>query len=154
MGVQISSIFGSSTTITATGLASLANGSALALAGQSNISSSEGAQLIRVYYSIMTGTSPTNLNTFSFYLLQGDASSPNLYTDGAPTAGGSVTLVTAKPIEVVQVTATSNQAYVGSFVIRNPGPYWGIAVLNNTGVALNATGTNFSIRYVTESVST
>ncbi len=48
------------------------------------------------------------------------------------------------------MTASSDVAYRGSFKIYNPGPAWGIAVVHDTAVNLNATGGNHAIRYVTE----
>ena len=157
MGTQISSIFGASTAITVTGFASLASstsGVGYQTALISNISSSEGAMIIRVYYKITTGTTPTVNNTFQFYLLQGDAASPTITTDNASASAGGLTIVNAPCLAVVPVSASSNVAYYGSFVIRNPGPLWGICIVNSTGAALNATGSNFTMTYVTESIST
>lgn len=156
MGTQVSSIFGASTAITVTGFASLTSSTnaGYQTALISNITSSEGAMIVRVYYKITTGTTPTVNDTFQFYLLQGDAASPTITTDNASTSAGALTVVTAPLLAVVPVTATSNVAYYGSFIIRNPGPLWGICIVNSTGAALNATGSNFTMTYVTESIST
>lgn len=161
MGIQVSSIFSGSTLITFSStagvLAGLASGSSCVSPGIPNISSSEGAINIRIYYVVETGTSPTANGTINFYLLQGDANPPTIYTDNAPTSSGAWTPngpVTAALIHVATVTSTSNTSYYGSFVIRNPGPYWGFGIQNNTGAALNATFGNFLFKYVTESIST
>lgn len=156
MGIPVNSYFNTSTAITATTLAGLLAGTGYALPGISNISSSVGGMVLRVYFLVTTGTNPIANGTIQFYLLQGDANPPNIYTDGAPTAGGTYTPISSQLVAIVPVTSTSNQKYYGSFVIRNPGPYWGIAVYNNTGVALygTASSTYFLLNYVTESIST
>ena len=154
MGTPVNSYYngGSSTpsTITATGLDSLVNASAYSLGLISNINGSfEGAMIIRVYYKIVTASSPTAGDSITFYLLQGDNGSNA--TDGATTSAGTITIYTASSISVIQIASTIT-TYQGSFIIRNPGPQWGIAVLNNSGVSLASSG--HSITYVTESIST
>lgn len=156
MGTQVSSIYGASSamTITLASLASSTSGVGRQSTLVSNISASEGAMIVRVYYKITTGTSPTVNTPILLYLLQGDAASPNITTDNAGASDAGLTVVNAPLVAVIQVTATSNQTYEGSFIVRNPGPLWGLAVVNSTGVNLNATGGNHAIRYVTESIST
>jgi hypothetical protein len=132
-------------------LASLADGSAR----QSDmINNVDNAQMVRVFYEITTGTSPTNNNDISIYSLHGDAPNisggSNIRTDNAGLSDADITIETASVVEIITIDATSDKTYRGSFLIRNPGPEWGIAVENNTGVALNATGGNHSIFYITE----
>ena len=144
-------------TISLGGLASSTAGVGRQSTMVSNISSSEGAQMVRVFYLVETGTSPTVNTGIAFYLLQGDAASPNISTDNAGATDAGITVVTAQLIHVAQVSASSNISYYGSFLIRNPGPLWGIAVVNSTGVALHGSAgstDNHLMRYVTESVST
>ena len=118
------------------------------------IDNTDNAQMIRVYYKIMTGTSPTDNRTIEFYLLHGDdptqSGGSNIRTDNAGASDASITIETAKIGEVILTDNTSDKTYRGSFVIRNPGPEWGIAVKNGTGVALNATGSNHELRYIIE----
>jgi hypothetical protein len=110
-------------------------------------------QMIRVYFDITTGTSPTTGKTIQFYLLnRDDHSSPNISTDNAGSSDAGLTIVTAPLVYVVQTDATSDKHYRGSFLIRNPGTSWAIAIVHDTGVALNATGSNHSIRYCGENV--
>ena len=154
MGTPVNSYYngGSSSpsTITATGLNSLANASAYSLGLISNINGSfEGAMIVRVYFTIVTSASPVAGDTISFYLLQGDNASNS--TDGSTTSPGSITIGTASIASVIQISSGVT-TYKGSFVIRNPGPQWGVAVSNNSGVSLASSG--HSITYVTESIST
>ena len=154
MGTEIYSLFndGASSpfTYTATALNSLANGTTESLGLLSNINGNfEGDQIIRVYYKIVTAGSPVAGDTITFYLLQGDNGSNA--TDGATTSTGTITIQTAKAMDVIQI-ASGVTTYQGSFIIRNPGPQWGIAVANNSGVSLASSG--HSITYVTESPST
>jgi hypothetical protein len=157
MSVAVYSLFGSSTVITCTlnGLANSAAGVGRQSAQVVNTSSNEGAQLVRVFFQITTGTSPTANTPVTFYLLQydGPTGSINVATDGAAGSDAGITIVTASIVGVLTIPSTaSNTAYSGSFLIRNPGPYWGLAVVNNSGVALAGSGQ--VLRYIIENVST
>ena len=66
-------------------------------------------------------------------------------TDLGATSGGTFTPQSAQLVNVLQVTATANTVYKGSFIIRNPGPFWGIGVLNNTGYAFNSTNSTSNV---------
>lgn len=129
-------------------LASLAD----AGARQSNIVNNENdAQIIRVYFKVTTGTSPVDNKTIEFYLLTGDkVTTPDIITDGAGASDAGITIESAPQVNVVTVDNNSDKTYQDSFLIRNPGVSWGIAVKNNTGVALNSTGTNHKLTYVRE----
>lgn len=155
MGTAIKASFGSSTVMTIT-LAGLANSTA-GVGRQSTMinNATIASQLVRVYFQIETGTSPTANNTILLYLLQGDnPASSNVRTDNAGASDAGITIVTAALVDVIQVTSSSNTKYYGSFLVRNPGPEWGIAVVNSSGASLNATTANHIIRYVTEDVTT
>lgn len=131
-------------------LASLADGSAR----QSTlIDNTDKAQLVTVYFDITTGTSPTANRTIEFYLIKGDnPAGSNIRTDNAGASDAGITIDVAKLADVVQTDGTSDKHYRGSFQIQNPGVEWGIAVKNNTGVALNSTGGNHKLQYVEENV--
>lgn len=155
MGTPIHASFGSSTALTIS-LGSLAS-STSGVGRQSTLvdNSTTQTQMVRVFYKVETGTSPTANTTILFYLLQGDnPASSNIRTDNAGASDAALTVVTASCVGVCQVSSSSNTTYYGSFLIRNPGPEWGIAVVNSTGVALNATGGNHVLRYVAEDVTT
>jgi hypothetical protein len=147
---KIQAEHGASIAMTIT-LASLAT-STVGVGRQSTmIDNTDNAQMVRVYYKVTTGTSPTVNKSIQFYLLCGDdPSSSNIRTDNAGASDAALTVVTATLVNVVQTTATSDVTYRGSFLIRNPGIEWGIAIVHDTGVNLNATAGNHSIRYVTE----
>ena len=129
-------------------LASLADASAR----QSNmVNNNDDAQMIRIFFEITTGTSPTTNKIIEFYLLTGDQhTTPNIITDGAGQSDAGIIIESAPLVNAIQTDGTSNKTYQGSFLIRNPGASWGIAVLNNTGVALNSTGSNHEMTYVRE----
>ena len=109
--------------------------------------------------SIQVGTSPTDGNTISIYLY-GTYDGTN-YTAGASgtdlayTADGEETLL--RLADVITVDATSDQDYVWgpvsvSSVFGNSPPgipsKWGVVVKNDSGAALNATGTNNEVQFV------
>lgn len=105
--------------------------------------------------SIQTGTTPTVDTTIDIYAygsydgtnFTGGASG----SDAAYTADGEELLF--RLVESITVDATSNQDYVfGPVSIASlfggvlP-ETWGIVMKNNTGAALNATGTNNEIQF-------
>lgn len=150
MANQILAEHGSSTALTIT-LASLAT-STTGVGRQSTfVDNTDNAQMIRIYFDITTGTSPTANKSIQFYLLcRDDHASPNIATDNAGGSDAGITIVTASLVNVVQTTNTSDTHYRGSFLIRNPGISWAIAVVHDTGVNLNSTSGNHILRYVIE----
>ena len=155
MGTPVYSFFGLSTSMTIS-LNTLATATGRQSTLIENSALNEGAMMVRVFYSIKTGTGPTANSTVVFYLIQGDnvaSGGANIRTDGAGATDAAFTPVTASIMNVVQVSGTTGVVYTGSFLIRNPGPEWGIGVVNNTGVSLDSSAGG-SLRYVTESVST
>lgn len=148
---EIKANFGTSTALTMT-LASLASSTA-GVGRQSNLVDNTTAlgQMIRVYYQVTTGTTPTANKTIQFYLITADApTTPNIITDAAGTTDAGITIVNAPLVHVVQTNGTSDITYQGSFLIRNPGRAWAIAVVHDTVAALNATSGNHEMRYVIE----
>lgn len=93
-----------------------------------------------VYLKIKLGTSPSANQSVYIYLIRDDGVS-NVRTDGA---GATDAAWTAKNAELIGVLNTGQSPATGDiiqdgFLVRRPGPKWGIGVVNNTGVAL-ATG--------------
>ena len=138
-------------TVMAITLASLAS-SVVGVGRQSTlINNVDDAQLVHVFFLITTGTSPTADRTISFYLIKGDdPASSNIRTDGAGASDAGLTVETADLVYAVATDATSNKGYRGSFLLVNPGPEWGIAVVHDTAVVLNSTGGNHILRFVDE----
>lgn len=154
MATRIHADHGASTSLAAT-LASLATSTAGVGRQSDMVNNLDNAQMVRIFFLITTGTSPVANKTIQFYLINGDdPSSSNIRTDGAGASDAGLTVVTAPLVYVVQTNGTSNQPYRGSFLIRNPGPEWGIAVVHDTGVNLHATGSNHSLRYAIEDQTT
>lgn len=163
MGTPVYSYLGGSTTMSIT-LASLASSATYPFAGRQtaminnenlNSTTNDGAMLIRVYYQISLGTTPTTNNVVQFFLLQGDAATPNITSDNAGLTDAAITIVTSSLVHVFQVpVATSWASYYGSFVVRNPGPLWGVAVVNSSGSPFNSTAAMQSLRYVQEYITT
>lgn len=148
MANEIKDKFGTSTALTIT-LASLGNNSAR----QSTIVDNTTAryQDVLVYVKIKLGTSPTGNTAVNVYVIRddNDATTPHR-SDGAGSSDASMTILNARPIGALRTKsspATGDVLY-GEFVVSRPGPKWGIAVENKTGVALDATGSNHWARYV------
>lgn len=156
MASTISANFGTATALTIT-LASLAS-SSVGVGRQSALVDNTGNlnlyQKIHIYWKITTGTSPTANTPISFYLIKADKnSSADSITDGAGVSDLGLTIVSAKQIDGIIVSSSSNVTYQGDCVINNPGPVWGIAVVQGTVVALNSTVGNHGIWFVGENQS-
>lgn len=116
------------------------------------INNEDIGQMVRIFYSITTGTSPTAGGTIDFYLLSGNLAGTPIRTDNAGASDAGITIVNAPRVDSAQIDGTSDKTYKGSFLVRNPGPEFGIAIVNNTGVSLNATPSNHEVTYTIENV--
>jgi hypothetical protein len=150
MANEIKAKYGASTALTIT-LASLATSTA-GVGRQSTMvdNSSNKFQRVHVFFLVTTGTSPTANKGIMFYLIKGDDPTANIRTDNAGASDAALTVVTADQVYGAATSNVSDTGYRGSFVIENPGPAWGIAVVHDTAVNLNATAGNHSIRFVGE----
>lgn len=135
-------------------LASLANGSARQ---SSMISNSNNYPAAIIYLCLKSGGSaPTAGPGYEIYLLRGDASSPNIVSDGAGASDAAITIENSKLLDVIQVTATSAKNFyvvIDTSRLGPLGPYWGIAVKNTSGQALDSTEGNhkkYFVYYVPE----
>ena len=147
MPSEIKDKFAASTALTIT-VAGLGNGSAR----QSTIvdNTTDRFSRVIVYAKIKQGTSPTGNRTVTAYLIRDDNNGTNHRTDGAGASDATITVLNAQLIGIMNnkaSPATGDLVY-GEFVIDNPGPKWGIAIQNDTGVALDATGSNHWVRFV------
>jgi hypothetical protein len=153
MAVTSTTVYGGVVALTIT-LASLANS---ATAGrQSTVvdNTSDVAIDSIVQVKVTTGTTPTNGNLIQVWAF-GTADGTN-YSGGAGTTDAGFTPTNVNNMRLLEsftVTSTSNITYVsGSHSIANAfggtmPRKWGIFVLNNSGVALNATAGNHSVQY-------
>lgn len=106
-----------------------------------------------VYLAIMSGATPPTLNTvYEVYLLRGDDASASTYrTDAAGAADAGIVIENAVLLGTIKVTATANKKFYGEFDTKPLGPLgpeWGIAIVNNSGQALNPTEANHFKGYV------
>lgn len=145
MANNILTPYGSKTSLTIT-LASLANSTA-GVGRQStmvdNTTTKYGAALIDVKIQ-SGGSTPTAGNLYLVYLLRGDDPSSSTYrTDGAGASDAGITINNANLIGSIRATANANTLFYGDFdtaALGPLGPEWGIAVVNSSGQALNASG--------------
>ena len=142
MPSRIHAQHGASTAMTIT-LASLASSTAGVGKQTTLVSNDDDAQMVRVYFKVTTGTTPTANKSIQFYLITGDdPSSSNIRTDNAGASDAGITILSARLVNVVQTNSTSNTTYRDSFLIRNPGREWGIAIVHDTVANLHATAGN------------
>lgn len=142
---EIKSKLGSSAGLTIT-LASLASSTA-GVGRQSTLidNSTNLYKKVHIYGKITTGTSPTANRSIYVYAIKGDGT---IRTDGAGASDAALTVVNAQLIAAMVTDSTSDKAYYFDCVLEDPGSEWGIAVVHDTGVNLNATGGNHDINYV------
>lgn len=147
---EIKDLFGASTALTIT-LASLAS-STTGVGRQSTIvdNTSTRYQDVFVYVKITQGTTPTGNKAVYVYLIRDDDNASNYRTDGAGTTDAALTVQNAILVGAMRnlaVPSTGDVLY-GDFLITKPGPRWGIAIVHDTGVDLNSTGSNHYVRFV------
>ncbi len=146
MANEIKDKFGSSTAFTIT-LASLADGSGR----QSTIvdNSANRYQDVLIYVRIKTQSGASGDSTVAVHLVRDDNNASNHRSDGAGASDAALTVVNAPLVGVVKVRSAGGvQTEYGEFLIHRVGPKWGIAIVNNTGAALDSTGSNHWARYV------
>ena len=114
------------------------------------ITNSDNYPAALVHLKITVGTSPTANTNLRVYLLRSDGT---IADDNAGASDAAITIVNAPLLGQILVdAATSDTAYYGVFDTSHLGALgssWGIAVKNETGVALNSTGGNHDCNYVT-----
>jgi hypothetical protein len=131
-------------------LASLAAGNGRQSTMISNSNQRPGAL---VYVKIRTGgVAPNAGETVDVYLLRGnDAASSNYRSDGAGASDAAISILNAHILGQIVVTANTATDFYGEWDTAALGPLgseWGIAVVNNTSQALDATEANFYKGYV------
>ena len=144
--------FGASTafTITLAGLASSVAG----VGQQSTLldnkdAGSRGHRRALVFFKITLGANPTANKSVAFYLIRGDDHGTPSRTDAAGANDAGLTVKNAQCCYVAQnITAVTGEVVQGEFVIENLGPEWGIAVVHDTAVNLDADAGDHHVRYV------
>jgi hypothetical protein len=96
-----------------------------------------------VALAIKAGTTPTANSLIYVYLIRDDNDTP-VIDDNGGASDAAITIVNAPLLGVILVnSATSNLVYSRIFDTSQLGPLgpkWGIAIVNSSGVALNASG--------------
>lgn len=102
-----------------------------------------------VYLEIQSGTAPTAGTRYDVYLLRGDGTS--YVSDGGGASDAAITIENAVPLCSIVVTNTLNKTFyreIDTLALgERLGAEWGIAVVNNTNQALNASGHTAAYRY-------
>ena len=146
-------------------LASLADDNTNGLAGRESIAVDNTSNLDLDHLltgKIRTGTSPTANRTIEIWayapisMSSGTPTYPDVFdgTDSAETATSRNVLTSALAwVASITTDSTSNRDYflrpisIANLFGGQLPPYWGIFVINRTGVALNSTGSNHSLEY-------
>lgn len=151
MPIEIKDKFSTSAALTIT-LASLAS-STSGVGRQSTLvdNSTTRYQDLLVYVKLTQGTTPTGSKAAYAYLIRSDkdATTPHR-TDGAGASDAAWTALNARLVGVLRnkTSPATGDVLYGEFAISAPGPEWGIAIVHDTGVALNATAGNHWVRWI------
>jgi hypothetical protein len=147
---EITDKFDSSAALTIT-LASLASSTA-GVGRQSAIvdNTTNLYQDVLVYVKITQGTSPTGDKGVYVYLIRDDNHGTNHRSDGAGASDAALTVLNAAFIGAMRNKSSPSTGDVlyGEFLVHRPGPKWGVAVVHDTAVNLNSTGSNHWVRFV------
>lgn len=148
----VSELLAANSTMTIT-LASLANSTA-GVGRQSTLVDNTANLYLsaQISVSITVGTTPTANSLIYVYLIRQDNNTTPIADDGAGTTDAGITITNAPLLGTLLVPATtSNVAYKRIFdttVLGTLSPKWGIAVVNSSGVALNATAGNHVVTFI------
>lgn len=107
---------------------------------------------VHIFGKITQGTSPTGSTAVYVYKIKGDKNGTAYRSDGAGASDAAITVLNSKVIEVgsnLAAPSTGDVIWIDC-IIEDPGPEFGICVVNSTGVALNATAGNHYLRYTGE----
>lgn len=107
-------------------------------------------QDVLVAVNIKLGTSPVANKDISLYLIRNDNNGVPIRDDGAGAVDAAITILNAPLIGVLNVGSSPNTGDVlkGLFLIHRPGPKWGIAIKNNSGVSLDSTNGNHIVNFL------
>ena len=107
--------------------------------------------------NIKVGTTPTANSLIYVYLIRSNADSTPIADDNAGASDAGITIVNASLLGTILVPDnTSNANYRKIFdtkFLGSLGPKWTIAIVNNSGVNLNASEGAYSWIGVTQSVA-
>ncbi len=111
-------------------------------------------QIIHIFVKVTTHATiavTADTNIFVYFLKGDDPNSSAHRTDGFGASDLGRTIVNARKLGVIRVNAvTANVAYFGEYTVYNPGPEWGIAIVQDTGQLLHTTAGNHHVRWTGE----
>ncbi len=114
------------------------------------ITNTDLAQIVHIYVAITVNEAiavTANTNIF-IYLIKGDGT---IRSDSAGASDNGWTQVNARLLGPIRVpVTTANVQYHGDFIVRNPGPEWGIGLVHDTGQELSNSEAASVIRYADE----
>ncbi len=152
MANSILELFASEVQLTTTGLNSLASSSAL-VGIQTNMVDLTAIKVpvVHVVFSIKAGTSPTVGNVY-FRLLRQNTGGTTVRTDGASSTSGALTAVGAPLIWTApsKPSPATGDVISGMFPIYDPGPWFGLHISQDMGVATDSTAGNHYVAYIAD----
>lgn len=150
MANEIKDSFGGSTALTIS-LGGLADGAGRQSSLVDNSASRDQDVLVYVRLRTDTAAAADADAVCEVYLLRGDADDTTEHvTDGAGASDAAFSVKNAPLIGVITTGATpaAGDVLYGEFLIHRPGPSWGVAVVNRTGLALSSTAGDHWVRFV------
>ena len=107
-------------------------------------------QDIELSVHIKQGTSPTANKSVQVYLIRDNNDSTPIRDDTAGASDAALTVLNAPLIGILanKSSPATGDILEGNFIISRPGPKWGIAIVHDTGVNLDSTGSNHVISFI------
>jgi hypothetical protein len=105
--------------------------------------------LLDIMYSIKLGTTPVAPANIYFYLISVGTGGTTVRTDSAGATDAGLTRVGAPLVWTAPIKASpaTGDVIAGQFTIYDPPPLFGLLIVQDTGVALDATGGNHYVAY-------
>jgi hypothetical protein len=106
--------------------------------------------LVHIFGKFTLGTSPTSNKAVYVFAIRGDKNGTAHRSDAAGASDAALTRLNAPFICLARSSAsaaTGDVVQCEEFLV-NPGPEFGAMIYQDTGVALNSTGTNSWLRWV------
>lgn len=106
--------------------------------------STSPAPRLKVGVKMKSGAAaPTANSTYDVYLVQFDAAtSPTIATDGSGVVDAAITVLNARPIGSLTLTASAAATFQGWFNVDDPGNFYAIAIVNSSGQTTDTTAGN------------
>jgi len=107
-------------------------------------------QTVELSVHIKLGTSPTGNKSAQVYFIRDNNDGTPIRDDSAGASDAALTVLNAPLIGILvdKTSPSTGDLLEGNFIVNDPGPKWGIAIVHDTAVNLDATNGNHVISFI------